>query len=462
MGSAGTDCCYRTKIGALVLALVMVLAMSSTAFATGEDLTGGEFGGFTSPDSPVVKERSINIVKDIVVYNPNGDDSTTTVHSPVITYTYTVSPASVSSLTVTDDTSDHSTGLAVQVPVNAGLTTGLVVTGANAAGTAVAGSAGDASSASATLVFDNTSTWVTDDAGHTNSFDINLSFAGVSFTQPGVYRYQIVETTSSDLDDVAMVAGSSKTRYLDVYVAGNDSDSDGKLDIYGYVCMETNASVTTGTTKTNGFVAGSNGADSYYTYDLVVSKDVVNDTYGEAAIAFPYTIIFSNPENYTSTFTIGESAASGSTGISPAAASAPTWSGVARVKDGANITYTGIPAGVHVTIYETNIATGVTYSAQTNINGSSAGTADNPVVSGSLPATAVAQTSKGAAESTAYTVDTTAMTTTTEQTFEIVNTLQLISPTGVVLRIAPYALMLGAGIVLLLITRRRKEDAAEA
>ena len=31
--------------------------------------------------------------------------------------------------------------------------------------------------------------------------------------------------------------------------------------------------------------------------------------------------------------------------------------------EGGAITYTGIPAGIDVTIYETNVATGVTYSA---------------------------------------------------------------------------------------------------
>ena len=38
------------------------------------------------------------------------------------------------------------------------------------------------------------------------------------------------------------------------------------------------------------------------------------------------------------------------------------------------------------------------------------------------------------------------------------NTLQLISPTGVAMRVAPYIMMLGAGLFLLLVTRRREEE----
>ena len=47
------------------------------------------------------------------------------------------------------------------------------------------------------------------------------------------------------------------------------------------------------------------------------------------------------------------------------------------------------------------------------------------------------------------------------QTVEVTNTLLLISPTGVVMRVAPYVLILAAGIALLLIGRRRKMNASK-
>ncbi len=434
------------KISALVIVLVMVLSLSAVAFAANSELEEngeeGVAGDWTNPDVERLQDKTLNLQKEIIAYNPNG----TTVHAPVITYTYTVTPAAITTgTTVTDEAGDHTANTPVTVFVKSGITTGLVITGT------AAGTAGDITSAIGTLVFDNSSTWTTAADGDSNIYNIQLNFNGVTFPQAGVYRYQIAETISAaSYAAVAMEDGTHNTVFLDVYV-------DGNLAIYGYVCMTENASVTPTTdTKINGFTAGTaeDNADKYYTYDLVVSKDVVNDTYGEGTIAFPYTIIFSNPESYTSTFTIGETAGTGSTGISPTAASAPTWSGVARVKDGGPITYTGIPAGVDVTIYETNIATGVTYSAETKINGTSVGT-DNPVTDGTVPGSAAAQTTKAVYESTARTVDTTAITKIDdEQTFEIVNTLLLISPTGVVLRVAPYAAILGAGILLFAVSRK--------
>ncbi len=430
------------KIGSILMTAVMTMALSTSAFAAdAAEFNNGVAGSWSVKDTEIVQSASINLKKEIIAFNPNG----TTVHAPEITYTYSVTPAEVDGLTVTDDKNDHASEIAVSAPVQAGITAGVKVNG---------GESGSASAAIGTLAFTNNDSWITDPEGKVNSSDINLDFNGVSFSKPGVYRYRIDETTSAAYDEVAMKDGGTNTVYLDVYV-------DGNLRIYGYVCMADNKSVSPDSPKINGFVNGSDsdGSDKYYTYDLTVSKNVENDAYGEKNIAFPYTIIFSNPENYTSRFTIDETVGSGSEGIKPAANSAPTWNGVAKVKEGGAITYTGIPAGIDVTIYETNVATGVTYSAQTKINGAAAGDPDNAVIWGSAPTAAAAQTEKADWESTARTVDTNKIENTDSQSFEIINTLLLISPTGVALRVAPFVLMMAAGAVLLLFARRRRAEA---
>ncbi len=456
------------KIGAIVLAVMMIaavgLAYATTTAEFQENNEEGVAGNWDDPDTERTQGDSINIKKEIIAFNPNR----TTVHAPVVTYTYTVTPASVSDLTVTDANSDHESNTAVEAPVKAGITTGLVVTGTGA------GTAGTATSATGTLVFNNTSTWTTDSAGDTNEYNINLDFSGVTFTQPGVYRYQIAETISAtSYGVIAMENGNYDTVYLDVYV-------DGNLDIYGYVCLTENASVDTSTsTKINGFVDGtaSDGSDKYYTYDLVLSKDVVNDTYAATNTAFPFTVFFNNSENYTSTFVIGQTAGTGSTGLDGSAATltltppqegTTLLSGVALVKDGSSttgttigdVTFTGIPAGVDVDVYETNIATGVTYTVATSVTGGNAVT-DNNVSWGSTPSSAVAQTTKADYESTKATVNTTGITATLAQSVDITNTMLLISPTGYVSRFAPYALILIGGIVLLIISRKHKKHTDE-
>ena len=409
----------------------------------------GVAGNWDNADEERVLAYAVNIQKEIYAFNEN----THTVHAPVVTYTYTVTPASVENLTVTDETTDHESGTAVTAPVKPGLTAGLVVTT-----TTTEGAAGTAERATGTLVFNNDSEWDAKDTGDINTYNINLDFTGVGFEKPGVYRYKIEETISAtSYDVIAMQDGNYNTIYLDVYV-------DGKMSVYGYVCMTGNASVDPSTgTKINGFVNGStyDGSDKYFTYDLTLSKTVENDNYAKTNHAFPFTLSFFNAAGYTSTFTLDQVTGTGSTGLSNSAETltgAPTdWNGVVLVKDGGDITIKGIPAGVAVEVYETNDVAGVTYTVATSVNNGTAVT-DNNVISGNKPESAIQQQTKADYQSTKARIETDAIAENDAQTVAITNTLLLISPTGVTLRFAPYILILAAGIVLLMVSRRRKSN----
>ncbi len=403
MGSAGTKAAYRTKIGALVLALVMVLAMSVTAFADGEaTLTGGEVGGFTSPDSPTSQNKTIILKKELTAYNVDGVN----VNAPTITYTYAIT-AGTAGLNVTDATGDHTSGVAVTTPTIAGVgISDITITGTSAN----------------TIAWTNADSLTTDTAGSTNTKDLKINFSAVAFGAPGVYRYVITETPAVGSSYAATGvtettdATNGHVRYLDVYVRAADPTPSGKTttdpefwDIYGYVCMYDSEAITpdgdtttTGAMKTNGFVAGTNDgteikADSYYTYNLTVSKTVTNDNYGKATHAYPFTVIFTNATIDQSIDIIGSSVAAYTTGTAggftepvAAALSTGTTKGILTLKDSSSQKYVGIPMGTSVEVYEINDVTGVTYLVTTVTDGSTPGTVDNAVTWGTAPTEATA------------------------------------------------------------------------
>ena len=441
------------EIGALLLALVMVLAMSSTAFAADTNGEGGRIGEFETPDTPTTQTDTLTIYKEITAYNPES----VTVNTPTITYSYTIGAATVAAgTTITDNASRHNqingAGVTATVAVKAGVGTPTIT--------------------NISLV-PGTNTLNASQYGTANRFPITIDFTSVDWatagTGAGVYRYVINETTNATAKNAAGIAEGTtpKELFLDVYV-------DGSGNVYGYILFTTNTTIngstsedTAATTagKIEGFVDDPAGtvytdtnvstADKYYTFNLDLTKAVVNDAYASTTHhQFPFHVTLDNPTVTAAVLpimTVGSNATQ-----TPLTAAAIGTGGTATVwtptiADGATINYVGIPCGTTITIYETNDVVGVTYnSVSTN--------ADTNAAAKSIGTSEDSNTATINCNASALTAATENHTAAANKVVTFTNTLLQISPTGVALRVAPYAIMLAAGIFLFLISRRRKEE----
>ena len=125
--------------------------------------------------------------------------------------------------------------------------------------------------------------------------------------------------------------------------------------------------------------------------------------------------------------------------------------GTPSIAHGATVKYIGIPNGTKVTVIETNDVTGTTY-ATTAKETIGSGTATDVAFTGSPTSTgALGNENKTATlnpTQTAGYAQTSAPTADSNVAYQFTNTLSIISPTGYVARIAPYALMLAAGVIL--------------
>ena len=459
------------KIGALVLAAVMMMVISVTAFADGEaTLTNGEIGGSNTfaTDHPTTQSKSIKIAKELKVYNVDE----TSINAPTMSYTYAIT-AGAADINITDATTDHANSTAVTVKTKAGKNPELVTLTGTSANT-IAWTPAETVNAS------------TDGAENLKYLTVN--FDDVVFGAAGVYRYVLTETP----DDYA-AAGVTETtanankhvRYLDVYVRPvttgfTDGTHASDWDIYGYVCMleseeitDTGDTATKGAVKTNGFVTGENDdtaylADQYYTYNVTVSKTVTNDEYAKATHLFPFTVLFTNA-TITQAVDISSKTTETVEGFydpASAALSAGTTNGIVKIKHGSSVKYIGIPNGTQVEVYETNDVTGVTYQVTTvaNITGTAETKTDAAVIDSTTPNAAVAQSNpKEAYQSTKTSFTPTANADDdVVHTIAVDNNLQLISPTGVTLRVAPYILMLAAGIFLFILAHKHRKANEEA
>lgn len=449
------------KICALVLAIAMVLAMGSVAMAATDTYTGSD-----KTEATIVKGKTeIPLTKSIVFFNENKSG----VYEPNITFSYAVEPATINDMTytVTDDKNP-----AVEAYVHPGITDG--VKGMNIA-----------------FSSDNyVETTAADgvEVEHTGYLTVDLT----KFTKPGVYRYKITESVTNpatDTDNNAKLQAAGltardssydNTRYLDVYIHYTSEDST-TLEMYGAVIFKSITSNgqnniiakategTAATEKTTGFEPGVGGhankktdpnVDKYTTYDFTVKK-TVSGTMADKNHEFPFYVTVSNSISGAKfTYTAaGTETFTGMTLTNGAATLSAANFSIGSDGKGSNLTLkhndtiklVGVPSNqtteLAVVIKEFND----TYDKYTP-------SAD--ATNGDIRMTAgTAMTADTGFDTTSsFTVKTNDVA---DQILTIDNKLDEISPTGVVLRVAPYVLILGAGIALLLISRRRKTASEE-
>ncbi len=463
------------KIGALVLAVMLIMSLSATAFA--DNISSGTDDGVIGEENGANLGNSIVLLKELVIYNTDGK----AIYLPDVDYSYTIAPTGGTAgaeLSLTNQDVHGHTGA-----VYAGLTTHTATISFRY------DEAAYSDEALATAITQPVAALAAGTSVY-NGFTVDFSSEG--WTHPGIYRYTITETegasTRASAGVVTATSGYSNTRFLDVYVRGNEKYVDGdtipagksigdykNYAIYGYACFTTAADTAidgydgtgadAGTNlstvkKTNGFTHGGSDlptvADQYKTYNLEVSK-AITGSLAETGHKFPFDIDLGSSLTGSNIKLNGtDTTADVTAGITSNVATLGTTLNIdAKLSDGKVVKLYGIPdeTMLNVDVKETNDTYDVyTATATVNLTSATLFASDGTTVVSALSRNNTAQIGQ----------QTIAANTLTDEVVALSNAITEISPTGVVLRFAPYALMLGAGIMLFLISRRRRTAEEDA
>jgi hypothetical protein len=203
----------------------------------------------------------------------------------------------------------------------------------------------------------------------------------------------------------------------------------------GYVDTDTTSSDTTHT-----------DVDLYKTQNYELTKDV-QGTMADPAHNFPVTLTMAPPSGVTAP-QIDVVLTNGATISGINDDSTGTWVNLGTlsgtVHDDSKIKLTGIPENSTVSVVERN------------------DTADSYKVKAGTTAEGTNLLAEATVAAGANAAATTTQTFTEKQVAFLTNTLDAISPTGVVLRYGPFAAMLVGGIVLLFVATRRREERSDA
>lgn len=282
-----------------------------------------------------------------------------------------------------------------------------------------------------------------------------LDFSAVQFTEPGVYRYIITE----DGTNQGVTNDADLTRVLDVYVNDASADVDGaftkKLTIAGYV-LHSNENDEPDVAAGDDF--GSTGAyvatksqgftNSYDTSDLTLRKQVTgNQASRDKYFEFTLNIAAAQP-NTKYDVVIDEADATSKANAATIEANAGKANVTSITTDDAGkaIQKFYLQHGQQVTVQ--GLAKDTTYAVTENTEDykSTANTKDTPVVDTK-------------ANTEAAPVDGTIVST--DLTTGFLNTRDGVIPTGVIMAVAPFAVVTilgGVGIVTMVMKKNKKED----
>jgi len=458
------------KICALVLAIAMVLAMGSVAMAAGDEgrSIGGNIDTYSGAGNTNAKtgtgnriqNNAIPITKSIVFINENGSS----VYEPNITYTYSITPLTAADLPEKAHT------------VNDGKLEGYVHPGVTG------GVSSSVNIQFGTVIGEQNTTAVTASANGTDvERTASITVTPATFGKPGIYRYKIEESASPAVTDAGLTARTDNyntVRYLDVYIHYEDEDGDKTtpetLQMYGAVIFKSTAetagqdNITTTTTKTTGYeptnttsLKADETVDRYTTYDFTVKK-TVSGTMADKNNQFPFYVNITNTIT-NAKYTYFDDPGNGN-GAAETIADAVITKGTNEkgsdlaLKDGEFVKFVGVPSNqtnnlkVQVTEYNNTYDKYIPSVTKTGTAGSITMTSTNAATGKSMEA------QSGSDSTSSFDVK---GNDAAGQIITIDNNLEEISPTGVVLRVAPYVLILGAGLALLLISRRRKTASEE-
>ena len=203
-------------------------------------------------------------------------------------------------------------------------------------------------------------------------------------------------------------------------------------EIYGFVLVDDEAStVTTASDKSPGWNS-SDDLETYDTYNITITKNITGPL-ADLTAGFPFTVTLTGEMNAANIATDG-------TGENITNTSGTV---TGTLGNGNTMIIKGLPTTVSFTVAEDNPMPD-TYTTTATVTG----------VTGTTNASSASLTGNVKAFSVVSDGATSNATDKIEITVE--NHLDVISPTGVVLRITPYVLMLGAGIMLFVLSRKRR------